>query len=331
MHSTNLKFAVLSLSLLLCSCRTGDNQPTVSEKPTEVNPSQSLAPIADAPIPLGKAKATCGDALPKDEKVYPVSFHPVFVSYSEKNLEIVKKHFCADAIKRRSEKLGKDVVQVGSFTSKERANALKSELSAHLQGADIGEPTVIQTFGKVSVTKNVGEAARLSPQQINQLKEIVGVGKDFKTQDVVVLPTDIPNDFQAVKFSSIRQKHRSPKFTGGRYSIHYKNSKSECFELSGGVIQPIGDEPTKYEKVITLNSPALGAVDIGIVDGDRELYSGMIGFTESMQRIMRGRNEYRFVSQTNKNKDQSDSIYQCTRMAQEDAVRVARSMQFLNP
>jgi hypothetical protein len=329
MHSTNLKFAVLSLSLLLCSCRTGDNQPTVSEKPTEANPSQSLAPIADAPIPLGKAKATCGDALPKDEKVYPVSFHPVFVSYSEKNLEIVKKHFCADAIKRRSEKLGKDVVQVGSFTSKERANALKSELSAHLQGADIGEPTVIQNFGKVSVTKNVGEAARLSPQQINQLQEIVGVGKDFKTQDVAVLPTDIPNDFQVVKFSSVRYKDKKPRFTGGHYFIFYKNSKSECFELSGGVIQQIGDEPTKYEEVVNLNSPALGAVDIGISDGDRELHNGTIGFTQSMQRIFIGRNEYRFASHTMENKDKSN--HQCTRMSQEDAIRVVRSMQFLNP
>jgi hypothetical protein len=170
MHSTNLKFAILSLSLLLCSCRAGGSQPTASEQPTEADPSQSLAPIADAPVPLGKAKATCGDSLPKDEKAYPVRFHPVFVSYSEKNLAIVKKHFCADAIKRRSEKLSKDVVQVASFTSKEKANVLKSDLSAYLQGVDIGEPTVIQN--NASSTRNAGEAAKPLPTSkaaINQL------------------------------------------------------------------------------------------------------------------------------------------------------------------
>ncbi len=318
-------FAALVIVFLLSSCSSTKTQPTVEQSPKAVT-AQSNGSSADAPtVPLGKARATCGDPLPKDEKAYPVSFYPVSVKYSEANLEVVKKHFCADAIKRKSEKLGKDVVQVGSFTSRDRASALRSELSANLQEAEIGEPTVIQA------TRNVGEAARLSPQQVSQLKEIVGIGKDFETQDVVVLPTDIPNDFKAVEFSSARQKTSRPKFTGGRYSILYKNSKSECFELSGGVIQPIGDEPTKYEKVIPLESPALGAIEIGVTNGDRDSYNEMIGFTQSMQRIYIGRNEYRFVSHANKNQDQSNSIYSCSRMNQEDAIRVVRSMQFLNP
>jgi hypothetical protein len=321
----NPKFVALVAVLLLSACSSSEKQPIADRSP-EATPLPSSNPIADAPpaVPLGKAKATCGDALPKDEKAYPVSFYPIFVSYSDKNLELVKKHFCEDAIKRRSEKLGKDVVQVGSFTSKERASALKSELSGYLKGVDVGEPTIIQSsIEKVNTTQNIGREAKLSPQQVTELQKVVGVSKDFQTQEVVILPSDIPGSFKVKHFSTRKQKFPTPRFAGGRYTISYENNQNECFSIEGGVIQPMGDEPTKYEKVISLSSPALGTVDLGITDVDTIRGGGFIGFTQSAGRIFIGKNEYSFSS--------PGGMEKCNRISQKDAVQLVRSIQFLNP
>lgn len=174
---------------------------------------------------------------------------------------------------------------------------------------------------------------KLSPQQIKKLKDVVGVGKDFKTQSVVVLPANIPDGFKITHFSVWKQTHPSPRFVGGRYDITFLNKRNECFGINGGVVQPIGDEPTKYEKIISLSSPALGTVDLGVTDGDTIKRGGFMGFTQSMGRIFIGRNEYSFASPV----IQSQSIKglgfieKCIRMNQRDAIQVVRSMQFLNP
>jgi hypothetical protein len=320
----NPKFATLVAVLMLSGCGTSEKQ-TTAEKPPEVSLSPSPNPITDSPkasVPLGKAKASCGDALPKDAKAYPVSFYPVFVSYSDKNLELVKKHFCADAIKRRSEKLGQDVVQVGSFTSRERANALKSELSAHLQGADIGEPTVVQS--SAGSTKNVGEAAKLSSKQIKELKDTVGIEKDFETQSVVVLPTDIPSGFTVSFFRASRMEPKSvrlTKYSGGVYSIGYKSSDGVCFTINGGVDAPIGDEPIAYKKVEEIISPALGKLEMGIDRINDASNESFILLVPNIG-IKRGKNRYYFGSF---GKDG------CKRISEKDAIRVLRSLQFLQP
>ena len=331
----NPKFAALLVTVLLLSACTSSEKQPIADRSPEAAPSPSSNPIADATpaVPLGKAKATCGDALPKDEKAYPVSFYPVFVSYSDKNLELVKKHFCADAIKRRSEKLGKDVVQVGSFISKERASALRSELSAHLQGADVGEPSIIQGSRKDDSTQSVSKAARLSSQQASELKDIVGIEKDFQIYPVVVLPTDVPDGFKVAHFAVWKQKHPSARYQGGHYEVLYENDRGNCFTINGGVIQPLGDPPITYERILNLSSPALGNVEIGITGSDRAKTKSFLGFTNSMNRINRGRNEYLFESPPGS--IQTGTGYQpisgCSRMDEKDAIRVVQSMQFISP
>jgi hypothetical protein len=174
---------------------------------------------------------------------------------------------------------------------------------------------------------------KLSPQQIKKLKDVVGVGKDFKTQSVVVLPANIPDGFKITHFSVWKQTHPSPRFVGGRYDITFLNKRNECFGINGGVVQPIGDEPTKYEKIISLSSPALGTIDLGVTDGDTIKHGGFLGFTESMNRIFKGRNEYSFespVMQT-QSKERFQLVDRCHRMTKEDATRVVQSMQFFNP
>lgn len=245
------------------------------------------------------------------------------------------------SIKRFSKKLDKEVVQIASFTSKNRANELISKLSPYFEGVEMGEPTVIEADPRLktsATTKTIGEASGLTPQQVTTLKEVVGTGKDFKTQEVVILPTDVPDGFQVVYFSAWKQKHTmgkrlNPRFSGGRYSVLYRNNKNECFAISGGVVKPIGDSGTKYDKIINLSSPAFGNIDIGITEGDRINDKDFIGFTKAMDEFFIGRNQYMFASPRNVHEsgDGFQKINPCKRINQQVAIRLVRSLQFLNP
>ena len=265
------------------------------------------------------------------------SFYPVFVGYSEKNLDLVKKHFCADAIKRFSQKLGKDVVQVGSFSSREKADKLKLSLSVHLQGSEVGEPTVVQASSQPATAisiKSMGVAAKLTPQQVSELEKVVGGGNNFKTQDVVVIPTYVPEGFKVAHFAAWKQTlTNSPRFSGGHYEILYEDATGSCFTINGGVTQPIGDPPTKYERIVSLSSPALGDVDIGIIGFDRTRSNSFLGFTKSMNRINRGRNEYLFESPPGSIQTGSgfQPISGCKRIDEKEAIHIVQSLQFLNP
>jgi hypothetical protein len=113
------------------------------------------------------------------------------------------------------------------------------------------------------------KAAKLTSEQAAQLSSIVGNGKDFNTQDVVVLPTDVPDGFRVAHFAAWKQNAPSPELSGGYYQVLYKNSRGACFTINGGRIRPIGDRPTQYERALSLLSPALGSVEVGITDFDR--------------------------------------------------------------
>jgi hypothetical protein len=320
-----MRLPVLLISLLypyvlLTSCNPPNSQSSSTPKSsTSLLPTAS-DPLADTPpTSLGVAKKSCGDALPKDEKAYPVKFYPVSISYSAKNLELVRKHFCEDAIKKNSQKLNQDIIQVGAFDSPEKAEKFRLALSVHFQGAEVGEVKSIQGPSTASGKGNIGASAKLTPQQVSELEKIVGTGKDFETQDVVVLPSQLPDGFK-VKFLSVsRQNHPSPKYQGGRYSIRYENDKGQCFTLNGGVSAPTGDAPIDYKTTKTIDSPALGSLTLGIDRYDNSM--SLIAIVPAMGTI-RGRNRYSLVSST-----RSD----CSRITVADAITIVKSLQFLNP
>ncbi|MBK4730815.1 hypothetical protein JJD41_13210 [Oxynema sp. CENA135] len=86
----------------------------------------------------------CGDNLPEDPQAYPVDFYPVYIDYSESNLQAVKSKFCRDALKKYREAKGKDYIQVASFVGEERANQFKKLMQQELGSGEIGEATVIE-------------------------------------------------------------------------------------------------------------------------------------------------------------------------------------------
>lgn len=144
------KFSVILL-VLVSGCsgfentsnpNTVSNQvPTPTPAPTPTTAStQAPNPFESVSFPLD----ACGDKLPDDQKVYPVSLYPVFLEYSEEKLSQVKSSFCRDAIKKVRESTGKDEIQVASFIGTERANQFKEFMSAKVGiSGSIGQPTVI--------------------------------------------------------------------------------------------------------------------------------------------------------------------------------------------
>jgi hypothetical protein len=86
---------------------------------------------------------SCGDRLPDDQTAYPVTFYPVFVTYTETNLNQLKSEFCRDAFKIFREKNNRHEIQVGSFMTQQRANEFKAVLSETFNGVDIGEGSII--------------------------------------------------------------------------------------------------------------------------------------------------------------------------------------------
>lgn len=111
--------------------RPNPHQPTTENQPVSpTNPFESKS----FPQP------NCGDPMPTDPKDFPVSFYPVFIDYSESNLQTVTARFCKDAYQMVRQDTNKEAIQVGSFTSFERAELFKAFLQKTFRSGDVGQP-----------------------------------------------------------------------------------------------------------------------------------------------------------------------------------------------
>jgi hypothetical protein len=90
-------------------------------------------------------KPSCGDPLPSDQKAYPVNFYPVEAPYSTSNLDKIRANFCRDAFQKTSD--GIKLVQIASFTNKEKAQAFANLVNSTINVAKIGFPTT-RTWGQ---------------------------------------------------------------------------------------------------------------------------------------------------------------------------------------
>jgi serine/threonine-protein kinase len=120
---------------------------------TPANPFKSVS------FPLD----SCGDQLPKEDSAYPVSFYPVFISYSDINLSNVKSKYCRDSFKKYREKTSREEIQVASFTNQERANQFKQFIFEELGSGEVGELTIVEAKRKDAPNDN--PTARSGPNQ----------------------------------------------------------------------------------------------------------------------------------------------------------------------
>jgi len=108
--------------------------------PQKTNPQSPNNPFQSMSFP----KDSCGDSLPEDPDAYPVEFYPVFIDYSESNLESVQSQFCRDSLKIYRKSLDEDYIQVASFVGKERANQFKALIQSKFPNVEIGEVSIIE-------------------------------------------------------------------------------------------------------------------------------------------------------------------------------------------
>ncbi len=115
---------------------------------TDSNLDSSLSPSNTTPVALPNEfddvqfpQSNCGDSRPTDS-ASQTQFYPVFIEYSEKNLQAVKSNYCADAYKANRKDSGEVAIQVASFTNRERAELFSDFLKSKLGSGDVGEPTI---------------------------------------------------------------------------------------------------------------------------------------------------------------------------------------------
>ncbi|HEY9669142.1 MAG TPA: SH3 domain-containing protein, partial [Coleofasciculaceae cyanobacterium] len=116
---------------------TSDPTPSVTSSPQNTPPTASPNEFDAVGFPL----ASCGDALPTNS-ASPTPFYPVFVEYSESNLQAVKSNFCADAYKANRKDTGQEAIQVASFTDRDRAALFSDFLKRKVGSGEVGQPTV---------------------------------------------------------------------------------------------------------------------------------------------------------------------------------------------
>jgi hypothetical protein len=258
------------------------------KQPPETGAKKPTNPFDRASFP----KESCGDKLPNGSKTDTVNFYPVFIDYTESNLRAVKANYCRDALKKLKKDQGKEVIQVASFTSEERANQFKEFLGNKLDGvsAKVGEPRIravkpkgnVKPQGKqannsinISTSANSvrkpakltpAKAAQLTPNQVKKLKSIIFkdiLGKQHKIEAIV--PTYLPPGFRLNSFEvfDTNSKHRVG------YKMIYRNASNSCFSIHSYSPGPGAGPPLVTKNLKEINSPTLGKVIIGYTEFDK--------------------------------------------------------------
>ena len=243
------------LGLLFAGCdhkspSSQQESPTVSP----LFPAKPLHSVADEQPSLpDNPQKSCGDDLPKDIEDYPVIFYPVVANYSEKNFELIKKHFCGDAFRKSDDRFDefftKDIVQIASFNNRERANKFKEEIAPYLSDVNVGNPHLIK--GNNYASSKLPKV--FTTQKIDEIKRIVAFSS---LGSKILLPRYVPNGFEIfVFFVTPPLSFSDPKSRGYRV-IFLSQKDKRCFSL-GTTFVPRGASVDSLKDGIIINSPAL--------------------------------------------------------------------------
>lgn len=167
---------------------------------TPVTPNNSANPFDKVQFP----KPVCGDSLPTDPKAYPVKLYPVFVDYSESNIQKIKSKFCQDALPITREKIGKQAIQVGSFLTVDRANAFKDFMVKNIGSGEVSDdPTVIQSQPTSKLNSNFQNL--VAANKINSKEGLF---------DWLVPPANAQSGTNKIKYEIAKQLDRNSVLLG---------------------------------------------------------------------------------------------------------------------
>jgi serine/threonine-protein kinase len=113
-----------------------DSTPKVTPPPSITTPAASSNEFENAQFP----QLNCGDSL-QTNSASPIQFYPVFIKYSQSNLQTIKSNFCADAYRKTRSDTGEVAIQVASFTNRSRAELFSDFMKRKLGSGDVGQPT----------------------------------------------------------------------------------------------------------------------------------------------------------------------------------------------
>jgi hypothetical protein len=328
-----LRYLFLSLFLTMLSSCSFPSQSNPTKKVSQFDKSEirDRSPVDRLAPSLAKSEKICGDRLPTDPKAYPVSFYPVSVEYSDKNLALVKKHFCEDAIKVFSKSLGKDVIQVVSLINQEKAIAFKEKLSQYFSQAMIGEPTIVEKLTSQSNDEQTSQdfplykLSGLTQDQFNQINELrkeVRVdrsGKDFKFR--AVLPKYIPDEFKLDFFEVVSRPGTINRGGWQGYTLVYVNEQKQCFDLTVDTSQ-IGGPPEKHEE-LKIISEAFGEVTLEYTDFDKGSSNSYVKLGRIPDDLNYQSTKYFFDSPTG---DRQKYPKDCKRIDLQIAVKIAENL-----
>ena len=128
---------------------TPSNSPSASPTPTN--------PFENSRFP----QSACGDPIPADNGS-PISLYPVFVEYSDNNLQQVKSQFCQDALPKIRKGTNRQAVQVASFSSRDRAVLFADFLSKKFSGVEVGDSTILTSSRSSNANAIVVSSDRVS-------------------------------------------------------------------------------------------------------------------------------------------------------------------------
>jgi hypothetical protein len=313
-----------------------EQTPTATPTPiaSEPTPTATPTPEASKPTPtptnlpnpfdsVSFPKASCGDEMPTDGTTGTVNLYPVFVDYSDSNLQTIKDNYCGDALQTIRKDSGEKAIQVASFTSAERANQFKEFLGTKLSSvnAQVGEPTVIAVKPKGDVkpqgetakeptnisssASSIGKAAQLTPKQIKELIEMenrltVPVDQsNLKLEKVkAILPTYVPSGFEVkdFKISLCNYPGNYPGSKSGRYIyyITYRNSSNSSFNIQTRPCRVYMSKPT-FVKDIQIPSKKFAQINLKLRKFDRssdnteisgEIWSSNPEYPGSFQKLL---------------------------------------------
>jgi hypothetical protein len=136
---------------------------------------ETLLSSATFQFPMG----SCGDSSTGGRDTW----YPVFVDFTEKQLSDIKSKYCRDAIAHFRKEIGKQSIQVASFTSNAKAEELAGLLKTEFGSGEVGKPSYPvaldqPTTTPITSTKRIDECFESG----NCSFAVVGYGLNKDTQ-----------------------------------------------------------------------------------------------------------------------------------------------------
>lgn len=190
------------------------------------------------------------------------------------------------------------------------------------------DSTATATSSITNSTKSVAQDAKLSRQQVEQLKNIKfnnNIGNPIKLE--AILPTKLPPEFKVYSLE-VTDLSRGSNY-GASYTIIYRNDSNACFSIGASGI-PLGGGPPSLANIEEVNSPALGKVNLAYTGFDKaadkpRIQAGLSGGKDFLV-------SYSFDSPAylQANKLYSETLKNCNTVSQREAKQIVASLQYLN-